>query len=71
MECNWKNLKTINIPTTDAYGEPKAELKQEIPNAQIPPEIKPEVGLQLMSKAPNGKQFPMVITEVKDDSDYS
>jgi FKBP-type peptidyl-prolyl cis-trans isomerase SlpA len=60
--------KTINIPAAEAYGEPKEELKQEVGKAQLPPEIKPEVGLQLMSKAPDGREIPLVVTEVKDES---
>ena len=60
--------KTINIPAAEAYGEPKEELKQEVQKAQLPPEIQPEVGLQLMSKAPDGREIPLVVTEVKEDS---
>ena len=60
--------KTINIPAAQAYGEAKDELKQEVPKAQLPPEIQPQVGMQLMSKAPNGQDFPVVISEVKEES---
>lgn len=59
--------KTINIPCAEAYGEVVEELKQEVPKAQLPPEIKPEVGLQLMSNTPDGQQIPLVISEVKED----
>ena len=60
--------KTINIPAAEAYGEPKEELKQEVDNAQLPSEIKPEVGLRLVSRAPDGREIPLVITEVKENS---
>ncbi len=60
--------KTINIPSAEAYGEQKEELIQQVPKAQLPPEIKPEVGLQLMSQSPNGQEIPLVITEVQEDS---
>lgn len=60
--------KTINIPAADAYGEVRKELIQEVPKSHIPAEIKPEVGLQLMSNTPDGQQIPLVVTEVKDDS---
>lgn len=60
--------KTINIPAAEAYGEPSEELKQEVQKAQLPPEIQPEVGLQLMTQTPDGRQIPLVITEVKADS---
>lgn len=63
-----RESKTISIPAAEAYGEPNDELKQEVSNAQLPPEIKPEVGLQLVSQAPDGQRIPLVITEVKEDS---
>ena len=60
--------KTISIPSAEAYGDPKDELIQEVPKAQLPPEIKPEVGLQLMSQTPDGQQIPLIVTEVKEES---
>ena len=63
-----EETKTITIPAADAYGEPREELKQEVQKSQLPPEIKPEVGLKLVTQAPNGQQIPLVVTEVKEDS---
>lgn len=60
--------KTINIPSAEAYGEPKQELIQQVPKAQLPPEIKPEVGLQLMSQTPEGQQIPLVVTAVNEET---
>ncbi len=60
--------KTINIPAAEAYGEPREELIQEVSKEHLPEEIKPEVGMQLMSKAPDGQETPLVVTEVKDES---
>lgn len=60
--------KTIAIPSAEAYGEVMQELIQEVPMSQLPPEIKPEVGMQLMSQAPNGQEIPLRITTVKDES---
>jgi len=60
--------KTINIPVAEAYGEAKAELILEVPKSQLPPEINPEVGLQLMSQTQDGQQTPLLVTEVKEDS---
>lgn len=59
--------KTINIPCAEAYGEVREELKQEVSKEQLPPEIKPEVGLQLMSSTPDGQQIPLVVAEVKEE----
>ena len=66
MEIN--ESKTINIPCAEAYGEVREELIQEVPKAQLPEEINPEVGLQLASRTPDGKQIPLVVTEVKEES---
>ncbi|MCP9200377.1 peptidylprolyl isomerase [Gramella sp. GC03-9] len=66
MEVNEK--KTINIPKEEAYGEPKAELIQEVDKNQLPEELKPEVGMPLVSKSPDGREINLVVTEVKDDS---
>ena len=60
--------KTINIPAAEAYGELKDELIQQVPKAQLPPEIKPEVGMQLASQTPDGQRIPLVITKVEEDT---
>jgi len=60
--------KTIEIPAAEAYGDIKAELVQEVPRAQLPEEIKPEIGMQLMSQTPDGQQIPLIITAVSDDT---
>ncbi|HEY9185680.1 MAG TPA: peptidylprolyl isomerase [Salegentibacter sp.] len=66
MEVNEK--KTINIPKEEAYGEPREELIQEVPKSQLPEEIKPEVGMGLVSKTPDGQEMNLVVKEVKDES---
>ncbi len=59
------DTKTVTIPAAEAYGEPKDELVQEVPNEQLSPDLKPEVGMQLMSQTPDGQQIPLVVKEVK------
>lgn len=66
MKVNEK--KTINIPKEEAYGEPRAELVQEVEKNQLPEEIKPEVGMGLVSKTPDGKEMNLVVAEVKDET---
>ncbi|MGY5847341.1 FKBP-type peptidyl-prolyl cis-trans isomerase [Salegentibacter sp. HM20] len=60
--------KTINIPKEEAYGEPREELIQEVPKSQLPEEIKPEVGMGLVSKSPDGREMNLVVKEVKEES---
>lgn len=65
MKVNEK--KTITIPKEEAYGEVHKELFQKIPNENLPPEIKPEVGMGLVSKNPDGSERQLRVAEVKDD----
>lgn len=66
MSINEK--KTIVIPSAEAYGEARPELVQEVPNDKLPPEIKPEVGMGLVSTTPEGQEIQLVVKEVKDDA---
>lgn len=66
MKVNEK--KTITIPSSEAYGEPRKELVQEVPKDRLPEEIKPEVGMGLVSKTPEGQEIQLVVKEVNDDN---
>lgn len=66
MKVNEK--KTINIPAEEAYGAPRAELVQEVDKNQLPEEIKPEPGMGLVSKSPDGREMNLVVKEVKENS---
>lgn len=60
--------KTISMPAAEAYGEVREDMIAEVPKAQLPPEIKPEVGLELMSQTPDGQQLVVKVIEVKEES---
>lgn len=60
--------KTVEIPVVDAYGDKEDERIVEFPKTQFPPELTPEVGMQLMMSDGSGQQLPVVITEVKEES---
>ena len=66
MKVNEK--KTVTIPSEEAYGAPRQELVQEVEKSQLPEEIKPEVGMGLVSTSPDGREMNLVITEVKENS---
>lgn len=66
MKVNEK--KTITIPKEEAYGEPRPELVQEVEKNQLPEEIKPEVGMGLVSKTPDGREMNLIVAEVKDET---
>jgi peptidylprolyl isomerase len=59
--------KTINIPATDAYGEKFDDRIIEFPKTQFPPDMIPEVGMQLAMNNGQGQSITVVITEVKEE----
>lgn len=66
MKVNEK--KTIEIPHTEAYGEVREELFHEVGKDKLPEEMKVEVGMGLISKAPDGSERQLTVHEVKDDT---
>lgn len=66
MKLNEK--KTITIAKEEAYGEIDSELIHEVKKAQLPEDMKPEVGMGLVSKSQDGHEMNLVVVEVKDES---
>ena len=64
MKVNEK--KTITIPKEEAYGEVEKSLFQKVPNENLPPEIKPEVGMGLMSQNSDGSERQLRVADVKE-----
>jgi FKBP-type peptidyl-prolyl cis-trans isomerase 2 len=60
--------KTIHIPAAEAYGETDPRMVMEFPKTNFPPDITPEVGMQLAMHDGQGHQIPVVIVEVKEDT---
>ncbi|MEI7471038.1 MAG: peptidylprolyl isomerase [Chitinophagaceae bacterium] len=58
--------KTINIPAVDAYGERSTEAIIEFDKANIPEDMKLEVGLPLTLQNQHGQPVPVIITEIKE-----
>jgi peptidylprolyl isomerase len=59
--------KTITIAAVDAYGERMAEAIIEFDRANVPADMKLEVGLPLTLSNQQGQPIPVIITEIKDD----
>ncbi|WP_053991106.1 peptidylprolyl isomerase [Mangrovimonas sp. TPBH4] len=66
MKLNEK--KTISLTKEEAFGDARPELIQEVQKNQLPEELVPEVGMPLISTAPDGREHQLLITEVKEDS---
>ena len=60
--------KTVNIQAGDAYGEKNDDMLVEFPKEQFPPEMNPEVGMQLNMTNGNGQVILVTIVEVKQDT---
>lgn len=60
--------RRLEINVEDAYGEKSQDMIIEFPKTQFPEDMSPEVGQQLMMSNGSGQSFPVVITEVKQES---
>ena len=67
-DMNVGDKKTIHIPAAEAYGEKEEHLIVEFPKDQFPPDMKPEVGMQLSMSSNTGQVIPVVITDVKEET---
>ena len=66
MEVNEK--KTVTIPSGEAYGDRNEQLIQAVSKAELPADMKPEVGQTLVATNDQGQQTHVVVTEVADSS---
>jgi len=60
--------KKFTVPSAEAYGEPNEELVYEVPLASIPAELKPHEGQRLVSNLEDGRQIPVTVTKVAEDT---
>ena len=60
--------KTVSIQAGDAYGDKNEDMFVEFPKEQFPPDMNPEVGMQLNMTNGNGQVILVTIVEVKEDS---
>ncbi len=59
--------KTVKIPASEAYGPYVKELTRKMKKNQFPPALKPELGLSVQLRHPDGGVLDMVVTEIEDD----
>lgn len=60
--------RTVEINVDDAYGQKSEEMIVEFPRNQFPPDLDPQIGMQLMMNNGSGQSFPVSVTEVKEES---
>ncbi|WP_118973762.1 FKBP-type peptidyl-prolyl cis-trans isomerase [Taibaiella koreensis] len=68
IDMNIGDKKTVHIPVDEAYGPTMQENLIEFPKTEFPPDMKPEVGAQLHLSDNQGRNFPVVVAEVKEES---
>jgi FKBP-type peptidyl-prolyl cis-trans isomerase 2 len=59
--------KTVNIPAAEAYGERRDDMMIEVPISQVPPNIQPEIGQQLVLQGQGGQPMPVTVVELTDE----
>lgn len=60
--------KEIKIEPDDAYGQVRNDLFEEVNKQQLPEDLEPKVGMELLSKTPDGQELRVRVAEVKDES---
>ncbi len=60
--------KTVHIPADDAYGQKDDSRIVDFPKTNFPPDLKPEVGMQLNMTNGSGQVIPVVIVEVSEEN---
>ena len=59
--------KSVTIPCAEAYGEKRDDMLLDIPMDQVPPSIKPEVGMELSLQNQMGQPVPVTVVHVDDE----
>ena len=59
---------TVNIPVDQAYGERNDDMMMEYPKSEFPADMNPEIGMELHMSDNMGNVFPVVITEVHEET---
>ncbi|MFC2033851.1 peptidylprolyl isomerase [Chloroflexota bacterium] len=60
-------VKTVTIPSDEAYGPPREEMIIKIGREQLPENLNPTVGQQLQMQQPNGTATVVIITDVAEN----
>lgn len=60
--------KTFTVASAEAYGDVNDELVYEVPKSSIPGDLKPHEGQRLVSNLSDGRQIPVTVTKVADET---
>lgn len=59
--------KTVTIPAAEAYGERREDMMIDVPVAQVPADIQPEIGMTLQLQGGNGQPMPVVVVNIDEE----
>ena len=61
-------VKTVTVPSDQAYGEHRDNLVVTVSKQQLPEGLSPKVGQQLQMRTKEGRTFQAVVTAVESDA---
>ncbi|SEN79376.1 peptidylprolyl isomerase [Chitinophaga rupis] len=64
LEMQVGDKKRLEIPVDQAYGPKNDELIMDFPKANIPDDLKPEIGMELQMSNAQGQVFPVKVAGV-------
>ncbi len=59
--------KSVTIPCAEAYGDKRDDMMLDVPREQVPPEIKPEIGMDLSIQNQAGQPTPVKVVHVDEE----
>jgi len=60
-------MKSVTIPSLEAYGEKREDMMIDIPMDQVPADIKPEIGMELSLQNQAGQPVPVKVIHVDEE----
>lgn len=67
LEMQKGEKRTLEIPVDQAYGPKNDELIMDFPKANMPPDLNPEVGMELQMSNAQGQVFPVKVAAVSNE----
>jgi len=67
LEMQVGDKKTVQIPVDEAYGPKNQELIMDFPKSNIPPDLNPEIGMELQMSNNQGQVFPVKVAAVNSE----
>lgn len=60
--------KTVTIPSEEAYGPYREEMVQEVTRSSLPPELTPQIGMQLRAATASGQPVTLTVVDMSESA---